>query len=1287
MNFITNRPLKAILSGLLGGALIMLLFSFGCRKSDDPPGNGTTTDDHGNDRMNATTVVRDTPVSGNIETGDDEDHFSIQLNGDGILTATTTGEGAIGGIYDSEGNELATENNGGDTGTNSNVSAVIPSPGTYSIKVISSGMNTGMYDLAVTFIPDHGDDRMSAALITDGTPVVGHIETGADEDYFFIVLTEAGTLRATTTGGVNTVGTLYYSEGGELATNDDAGEGMNFNVSAPIARPGIYYISVASEGTDTGMYTLTATFILDDHGNDISSPTPATIDTPIAGIIEKSTDQDYFSIEVTSADLNNIDLLILTATTTGTTDTVGTLYDSEETPLDTDDNSGEDMNFSVSTRVVSPGTYYIKVEGSSTGTYTLTITSMVGDHGGDRMSATPFTSGMAVTGDIEASGDEDYFSIQVTTLMNDLTTLRAVSTGSTDTMGTIYDSGGTQLATDDNSSTDMNFDVSYVIPSPGTYYIRMRGSGSAAGNYGLTITVTSREYGNAIVNAEPVTSGMMVDGNIDPGTNEDYFSIQTNSRGTLMAMTTGTTDTMGTILNSGGDTLATDDNSGTDMNFDVSYRVTTNDMITYYIRVTSENNATGSYRLTVTFIDDDHGNTRTTATSVTSSVMANTENNIELGNDADYFSIETNSRGTLMVMTAGSTDTVGHIYDSGGTELATDDNSGTDMNFDVSYRVTTRVMSTYYIRVTSSGSATGTYDLTVTFIADDHGNTRTTATPVTSSVMAITGNNIELGDDEDYFSIQVTPTNDRTILRAFTTGTTTDTVGELYDSDGMQLATDDDGGTGMNFDASSDVTAGTYYIRVRSKGMGTGPYNLTVTATSADHGNTRATATPLTGGQPVVATGEITPAGDNDYFSFQVDDIGILAVNTGADEKMATVVNSGGTTVKSAAAQEHPGLLVSITNPGTYYLNLTGEGTYTLTVTLPDHGDERAYATSVSSGSAVSGHIQTSDDEDYFFLVVPSGATLTAISTGDIDTIGHLYDAGGTQLATNDDGGEGTNFSISHTTTTSGAYYVRVTSKNNATGRYRLTITSTGGDHGNTRATATPVIASGVPISGNITPGTDKDYFSFVAGRTSSIGATTTGSTDTQGSLYTSLTVVSPTGFDADSGLGTNFNLGGQAGATTGTHYIEVTSKGTDTGVYTLTITFDEHVAGANGAISVTSGTPVVGALAARGDTRDTFSIEVNGAGTIRATSQSSANYLSLQGIIFGTGTDGNLVRLAVDNADYTMGEFNFDVSAAVTEAGTYFVDVRAGERPVATELLAPPITAGIYTLTVTFTP
>ena len=99
--------------GLLSGALILLFFSFGCSsRLDDPPGDTGTTDDHGNDRderhPGRTSGMQ---VAGNIETGDDEDYFSIQLAGAGILTAATTGNtDTVGHLYDSDGNELAADN-------------------------------------------------------------------------------------------------------------------------------------------------------------------------------------------------------------------------------------------------------------------------------------------------------------------------------------------------------------------------------------------------------------------------------------------------------------------------------------------------------------------------------------------------------------------------------------------------------------------------------------------------------------------------------------------------------------------------------------------------------------------------------------------------------------------------------------------------------------------------------------------------------------------------------------------------------------------------------------------------------------------------------------------------------------------------------------------------------------------------------------------------------------------------------------------------------------------------
>ena len=238
--------------------------------------------------------------------------------------------------------------------------------------------------------------------------------------------------------------------------------------------------------------------------------------------------------------------------------------------------------------------------------------------------------------------------------------------------------------------------------------------------------------------------------------------------------------------------------------------------------MTSSSTDTGTYSLTVTFIPDDHSNVRASATPATSGTAV--AGNIEAGDDQDYFSIAASGAGTLTATTNGSTDTVGHLYNNVGTQLATDDNGGAGSNFSISYSIT--AVGTYYVKVTSSSTDTGTYSLTVTFIPDDHSNVRASATPATSGT-AITGN-IETGDDQDYFSITASGAG---TLTATTTGST-DTVGHLYDNGGTQLATDDNGGTGSNFSISYNITAaGTYYVRVTSKSIGTGTYSLTVTFT------------------------------------------------------------------------------------------------------------------------------------------------------------------------------------------------------------------------------------------------------------------------------------------------------------------------------------------------------------------------------------------------------------------------------------------------------------------------
>ncbi|MYK13866.1 MAG: hypothetical protein F4050_07290 [Rhodospirillaceae bacterium] len=114
-----------------------------------------------------------------------------------------------------------------------------------------------------------------------------------------------------------------------------------------------------------------------------------------------------------------------------------------------------------------------------------------------------------------------------------------------------------------------------------------------------------------------------------------------------------------------------------------------------------------------------------------------------------------------------------------------------------------------------------------------------------------------------------------------------------------------------------------------------------------------------------------------------------------------------------------------------------------------DHGDEAASATPVAAGSDTPGAL-TAGDVDYFRVEVAEAGTLQAYSSGRTDTYGQLEDADGAVLGRNDDGGAGTNFSISEDVP-AGTYYVRVRGYSSRTGgAYTLHVRFSESDTGTT---------------------------------------------------------------------------------------------------------------------------------------------------------------------------------------------------------------------------------------------
>ena len=212
-----------------------------------------------------------------------------------------------------------------------------------------------------------------------------------------------------------------------------------------------------------------------------------------------------------------------------------------------------------------------------------------------------------------------------------------------------------------------------------------------------------------------LTVDTSVSGRIDPADDVDYFRIDISTSIFVDIFTTGNLDTVGTLINSVGDELTDDDDSGEGNNFLISDRLDSGTG-TYYIRVGSFNsNFTGNYTLYV--LTDDHSPTTDRATVL--SLNTTVSGTIEREGNVDYFSLEIlemDAPADVNIFTTGGLNTVGRLINSVGTEVDSDNQSGTNDNFLIS-RLLER--GTYYIEVSGSGTETGDYRLRVDTVGVD----------------------------------------------------------------------------------------------------------------------------------------------------------------------------------------------------------------------------------------------------------------------------------------------------------------------------------------------------------------------------------------------------------------------------------------------------------------------------------------------------------------------------------------------------------------------------------------
>ena len=312
--------------------------------------------------------------------------------------------------------------------------------------------------------------------------------------------------------------------------------------------------------------------------------------------------------------------------------------------LATDEDSGDEVNFRIESPL-APGTYFIRVNGadtSVTGDYTLHV-----EKGAHVTTVRP----ASVTNRSLAAGFSDYFQFTLASAQS----LVIHTSGEISTSGILYDGRGVLLAEDEDSGGGGNFRIEPERPlQAGTYFLRVSGN-----DFGIVGTYTLH-----IISV--VTPGSTVNGTLTAG-GTDHFQFTLAGAQSLAIYTTGDIDVTGNLLGSDGTLLATDENGGGEGNFRIDRLLAAG---TYFIQVTgADMSVQGGYTLNLELPN-----------ITTVQLDSTTEASLAAG-ASDYFQFTLERSQLLAIYTSGEGNLTGRLYDSDGTFLTTDEDSGGGGNF------------------------------------------------------------------------------------------------------------------------------------------------------------------------------------------------------------------------------------------------------------------------------------------------------------------------------------------------------------------------------------------------------------------------------------------------------------------------------------------------------------------------------------------------------------------------------------------------------------------------------
>ena len=596
-------------------------------------------------------VAVDGSATGEIEGGGDRDWFAVTLEADRTyridLEGLWTGAGTLSdpylrGVHDADGNLIAyTTDDDGGLGNNSRVTFTAAQAGTYYVAASADRTLVGTYTLSVADVTDGVPDDFEAGRGTTGEVAVGgsargEIDFNGDRDWFAVTLEAGGTYRIDLEGRDAGGGGLrnpylhgVYDADGDLiggTTDDDGGYLYNSRVTFTAAGTGTYYVAAGADRPGEGTYTLWVVGLLDGVLDDFEAGRGTTGEVAVGGSargeIDFDGDRDWFAVTLETGGTYRIDL-------EGSRTGGGTLMDpylrgvhdanGDRIARTRDDDGGEGRNSQLTFTAAQAGTYYVAAGAyqDEEGSYTLSVTEVPDDFGPGRGTTGEVAVDGSARGEIEVSGDRDWFAVTLEAGRTYRIDLKGVWTRD----GTLYDpylrgihdAAGDLIdgTTDDSGGVGRNSRVTFTAVEAGTYYVAAGADGDREGTYTLSVVdVTDGvpdDFATGAGTTGAVAVGGSVTGEIDFNGDHDWFAVEFEAGSTYRIDLEGAWTGRGTLYdpylrgvhNAAGVLLAdtTDDDGGWGRNSRVTF--TAEETGTYYVAASGDETREGTYTLSV----------------------------------------------------------------------------------------------------------------------------------------------------------------------------------------------------------------------------------------------------------------------------------------------------------------------------------------------------------------------------------------------------------------------------------------------------------------------------------------------------------------------------------------------------------------------------------------------------------------------------------------------------------------------------------------------------------------